>query len=280
MIGDVMAHGRTPLELRDDITEKLSRYMVNPRVTVLILEYRSKKATILGEVRAPGLLRLSAKTPLLEAISLAGGITESADLQGAMLIRDGRIVPVSFYRLLRKGDMRENIILQPNDAILIPNNVDNKVFLVGEVNRPGILRIRDEMSILEAITAAGGITLAGKHKVILIRGGLGQPQMLEVDIKKILKEGDLSGNIDLARGDIIYVPKTFMTNVSTILAYVNSFLSSVVLLESGITLYPAAKSVLTTGHLPDIETDSISITRDDQGNVTETSTSKSRSRQK
>lgn len=267
LVGDIMAYGKTPAELNDEITVRLSRYLTKPRVTVVIVEYRSKKVLILGEVRAPGLLRLSANIPLLEAISLAGGVMENADLRGAMLIRDGRIVPLSFHRLLKGGDMRQNIILQSGDAIFIPSNADNKVFIVGQVNRPGILRITDQLSILEAITAAGGIRAgigdAGKHKVILIRGGLGEPQMLEVDIDRILKKGDLSENIYLSRGDIVYVPKSLMTHIDTVLAHINRLLTTAVLLESGITLYPPVKSVLTKGRLPDTET----VTRDAQGNI-------------
>jgi polysaccharide export outer membrane protein len=262
LIGDIVAYGRIPIELRDEITKKLSKYVVKPRVTVLILEYRSRKAMILGEVGAPGLLRLSANIPLLEAISLAGGVTRNADLRGAMLIRDGRIVPINFYRLLKQGDMRQNIILHPNDVILVPSNEDNKVYVLGEVNRRGIIRITDQLSILEAITAAGGITKQGKHKVILIRGGLGDPHMLVVDINKIVKEGDLSENIYLARGDIVYVPTTLMTHINTIMAYINNFLTTAVLLESGITLFPDVKSVLTKGRLSDIETESTTVTID------------------
>jgi polysaccharide export outer membrane protein len=280
LVGDIVAYGRIPIELRDEITDKLSKYVVKPRVTVLILDYRSRKAMMLGEVGAPGLLRLSANIPLLEAVSLAGGVTRNADLRGAMLIRDGRIVPISFYRLLKQGDMRQNIILQSNDVILIPSNVDNKVYVLGEVQRRGIYRITDQLSILEAITAAGGITKAGKNKVILIRGGVGDPHMLEVDIDKITKKGDLSENIYLARGDIVYVPETLMTRIEIVLAHINSFLTTAVLAESAIVLFPDVKSVLTKGRLPDIETESIDIQRDAQGNITGTSTSKSKSKRK
>ena len=159
--------------------------------------------------------------------------------------------------------MTQNIILRSGDAIFIPSSADNKVFVFGKVRRPSILRISDQLSILEAITAAGGITKEGKHKVILIRGGLGDPQMLEVDIKKIAKEGVLSENIYLARGDIVYVPESIMNRIDTILARINTFLTTAVLLESAITLYPDVKSVLTKGRLPDIQT----VTTDAQGNV-------------
>ena len=252
LIGDIMAYGKTPISLRNEITKKLSKYVIKTKVTVLISEYRSKKVMILGEVRAPGLLRLSANIPLLEGISLAGGVTANADLRGATLIRNGKIVPVSLYRLLKKSDMKHNVILHSNDAIFIPSNSDNKVFVLGQVNRPGIMQINDRLSILEAITGAGGITGGGKHKVVLIRGGLGDPEMFEIDIDKILAQGDLKENIYLARGDIVYVPETFMTQVNTVLANLSNILSPIVLLESGITMFPAVKTVVRTGQAPDI----------------------------
>jgi polysaccharide export outer membrane protein len=267
VIGDVVAYRKTPMELRDEIITKLSRYVLQPKVTVLISEYRSKKVMIFGEVSAPGLLRLSTTISLLESISLAGGVGEMADLRGAMIIRDGRILPIDFYALLKKGDMRQNILLQANDAIFIPSNADKKVFIVGQVNRPGIYRITDELSILEVITAAGGIAESGKRKVFLIRGGLNDPQMFEVDIDKMLEEGDLTENIFLTRGDIIYVPKSLLTKFNTVLATVNNILSPLILLQSGITLWPATKSVLSTGRLPDRETKVRSITRGPNGQI-------------
>lgn len=280
LIGDIMAYGKTPISLRNEITKKLSKYVKKTKVTVLISEYRSKKVMILGEVRAPGLLRLSANIPLLEAISLAGGVTANADLRGATLIRNGNIIPVSFYRLLKKSNVKHNVILHSNDAIFIPSNSDNKVFVLGQVNRPGILQINDRLSILEAITGAGGITGAGKDKIILIRGGLGDPKMFEIDIEKILKQGDLKENVYLARGDIVYVPETLMNKVNTVLANVSNFLSPLVLLESGIALYPTVESVITKGRVPDTETVASSTTKDVAGNITEAVTSTAKTRTK
>ncbi|MHA2283549.1 MAG: polysaccharide biosynthesis/export family protein [Promethearchaeota archaeon] len=249
LIGDVKAYRRTPIGLRDDITKRLSKYVLRPKVTVLVVEYQSKKVIILGEVSAPGLLRLSANVPLLEGLSLAGGITVNADLRGAMLIRNNRILPIDFYSLFKEGDLRQNIILRHNDVIIIPDNAENKVYVLGSVKRPGILRITDKLSIIEAITAAGGIA-AGKQKVIIIRGGIGNPQVFEVDIGKILEKHDLTENIFLARGDIVYVPRTALASINSVLAQVNTILSSVVLAQSAIIQYPATKSVIKEGRLP------------------------------
>jgi polysaccharide export outer membrane protein len=238
LIGDIRAHGKTPIELRNEIAERLSKYILRPKVTVVIADYQSKKVAILGEVVAPGLLRLSANIPLIEG------------LHGAMLIRENQILPVDFYSLLKKGDMSQNIILRHDDTILIPNSSDNKVFILGEVRSPGILKIIDQLSLAEAITAAGGISPTGKHNIFIIRGGFGDPQVFEIDVDKIFEEKDLSQNINLVRGDIIYVPKTVITKINTVLGHVNTFLSTIVLFESAVTQYPATKSVLTKGRLP------------------------------
>lgn len=249
LIGDIMAYGKTPIQLRDEITKVLSKYVLKPRITVLITQYKSKKIMILGEVQSPGMLRLSTNIPLIEGISLAGGITNNADLRGSFLIRDRKILPIDFYGLLKEGDMRQNLILHSNDTIVIPSNIENKVYVLGDVKNPGILRITDKLTILEAITAAGGIS-QGKSKVLVIRGGLGNPQIIEVDIDKILKQYDLKENIYLSRGDIVFVPTSLMGNINAVLAQATRFLSPLILMESGIINYPATLSVIKHGRLP------------------------------
>src|SRR5262249_54479222 len=108
LIGSVQAAGLSPTALQELLTTVLGRYYKEPRVTVVVKEYRSRKVFILGQVRTPGLLRMGAPITLLEGLALAGGIGGDADLTGALFIRDGQIVPVNFRALLRQGDFRYN----------------------------------------------------------------------------------------------------------------------------------------------------------------------------
>jgi len=91
----------------------MKRHVNNPQVTVIVNVYNSRKISVLDEVRAPGLLRLSGDIDLLEALSRAGGMSEDADLQGALVLRDRQMVSADFARLLKQGDAGRNIGLLP-----------------------------------------------------------------------------------------------------------------------------------------------------------------------
>ncbi len=331
LIGDVQASGLTPDELRTQIEERLAKYVKNPRATVIITKYSSKKVSMLGEVRTPGLLRLSSDINLLEGISRAGGVTEDADLLGALLIRDRHILPVNFDKLLRQGDVSHNVPLKPNDVVLIPNIKDKKVFVLGEVNRPVVVPLKPDVTLVESISRAGGVTqdadllgallirdrhilpvnfdkllrqgdvshnvplkpndvvlipnikdkkvfvlgevnkplvvtlkpgvtlvesisLAGgftrdaqSRNVLIVRGGLGDPTLVTIDVDAITKKGNIAQNVPLQPGDIVYVPKTLIASVTKFFDDLKIILTPLVLAETGIVLGPALRSVLTTG---------------------------------
>jgi len=248
LVGDIEASGRTPNEIREALEKRLSKYIRDPQVTVLITEYNSKTVSILGEVSKPGLLTLISDINLLEGIARVGGITESADLQGALLVRNGQVVPVNFYKLLRYGDARQNVILQDKDTILIPNISVKKVFVLGEVMKPLVVILKGEVTILDAILQAGGFSRRAKtQNIFVIRGGLGSSTLLQVDLKAIIDRGDTASNFLLQPHDIIYVPPTIIADVLQFFQDLNTVLSPIVLAETGIALGPTVKSVLTTG---------------------------------
>jgi polysaccharide export outer membrane protein len=248
LIGDVQASGLTPDELRDQIEQKLSEYVRSPSVTVVIVTYKSKKVSILGEVKTPGLLRLSSEISMLEGISRVGGITDNADLQGSMLVRDGKILPVNFKKLLRQGDLTQNVILKSEDVVLIPNVSLRKIFVLGEVKKPKVISLKDDVTLIESISRAGGFTrIAESRNVIIVRGGLGNPRLMKVDVNQITRNGKVVYNVPLAAGDIVYVPKTLISNVVQFFVDMKNILDTILIAESGIILWPDVRSVLETG---------------------------------
>ncbi|PYP32591.1 MAG: hypothetical protein DMD49_05495, partial [Gemmatimonadetes bacterium] len=80
LAGEVAAAGRTPEELALVIEQRLASYVRNPRVTVIVTKYDSRRVNVLGELRDPGVVRFASDITLLEAVSRAGGLTEDADL--------------------------------------------------------------------------------------------------------------------------------------------------------------------------------------------------------
>lgn len=213
LIGELRVADRTPQELREEITKKLAQYIINPRVTVVVKKYNSKQVYALGEVKSPGVLRLSSDITLLQAISRAEGIREDADLQGALLVREGQIVPVDFVQLLRHGDLSHNVLLKANDTILIPSLIDRKIQVLGEVNKPSVVRLRPGVTLSESIALAGGLTKdAVPENILILRGGLAHPTIMKVNFDDITK-GGMAQNIALEPLDIVYVPRTVLATV-------------------------------------------------------------------
>jgi polysaccharide export outer membrane protein len=248
LAGTLQAAGLTADDLGARIRERLVKYLRDPQVTVLITEYNSRRVSVLGEVKTPGLLRLSADISLLEAVSRVGGLTENSDLQGALLVRDSKVLPVDFEKLLRRGDLTQNVLLRPNDVVFIPDLRNKKVFILGEVNKPQVAILKPGLTLVESISLAEGFTRSAESRnVLIIRGGLGTPKILEVNVAAVTREGQVASNVPLESGDIVFVPASLIANVVRFFDDLRTIISPFVLAATGITLYPDVKSVLESG---------------------------------
>jgi polysaccharide export outer membrane protein len=123
LIGDVQAAGRTPRELAADVTAALARFIKEPVVAVMVEEINHFKVFVLGEVHTQGQLVLRQPTRLLQALALAGGLTQYADKSNVVLFRteEGRASRMRVdYRKLVTGERPElNYDLKPGDTIIV-----------------------------------------------------------------------------------------------------------------------------------------------------------------
>jgi len=123
LIGDVTAAGMTPLQLADQITIKLKKYIQEPNVSVVLTQSNSKKVYLLGEVSKKGPIDWAPGMTLLQAIANAGGLTDFANKGKIYILRveDGnqQKIPVRYKEAL-KGDSEANVVLKSGDTIVVP----------------------------------------------------------------------------------------------------------------------------------------------------------------
>lgn len=125
LAGEIQATGRTPLQLEQEVTEKLRNYIADPQVTVIVQQINSEKFNILGQVGRPGSYPLTASTTILDAIAQAGGFRDFAKEKGIYILRktaqggDTRI-PFNYKEVIKGKRSEQNIKLQPNDTVVVP----------------------------------------------------------------------------------------------------------------------------------------------------------------
>jgi polysaccharide export outer membrane protein len=205
LIGELQVTGLSQLQVEKKLKEMLAGgYIVDPQVSVQVTEYRSQKIFVIGEVNSPGAYPLTRKTLLVEAIAMAGGVKPEAD-QEIMIVRPKEKVGVQTpllpdqadpselikvrLRDVLEGERSQNVQVLNLDTIFIPKI---KVFYVtGEVKRPGQYTFMKGMTVLHAISTAGGFTeKAAKKKVKTVREKDGKKVDLFLTMEDLIEPGD------------------------------------------------------------------------------------------
>jgi polysaccharide export outer membrane protein len=123
LLGDVTAAGMTPTALGDSITEKLKKFIADPRVTVVVTAMNSRRIFVTGEVTHTGAMPLLPHMTMLQALA-AAGFTQFAKVKGIYLLRteNGTQVklPFNYKDVVRGKHPEENIALQPGDTVVVP----------------------------------------------------------------------------------------------------------------------------------------------------------------
>ena len=124
LVGEIQAEGRTVMELKQAITEKLQDYVTAPEVAVVVRELRSQRIYTMGKLNSPGPYSLAPGMTVVQALSTAGGFAEWADEKNILVIRreGGKEVQHRFnYKQYISGEnLKQNIFLKPNDTIVVP----------------------------------------------------------------------------------------------------------------------------------------------------------------
>jgi len=213
-IGKVAAANKSVFSLEKLIRDKLADgYIVSPQVSIKVAEYINQKIFLFGEVNRPGSFTLKRRVHLLELISDAGGFTENRGSLGVIVrpastkskegptaleaAKKNEIIELNLDELIAGQSNSNNAYVVPGDTIYIKEA--ESVYVIGEVGRPGKFKWVKGLTVLQAISMAGGGTpRAALNRVSLVRNENGA----EKEVKPKLSE-------KLLPDDIIKVPESY-----------------------------------------------------------------------
>lgn len=229
-LGEMQAAGLTQAELTRQISQRFEDegILLDARVQVTILSVNKPVARVLGEVRRPGEINFRDGDRIVDAVAQAGSYTETAWLEKATLTRKGADKPIPIdLKSMFAGDLSQNFELEKGDTIYIPpEHYQNKIYVLGQVMRPGIYSLKDDTSALAAITLAGGPTERGAMRsTVVVRGDPAKPERVQCDLTRVLDKGDLSQDVVLRAGDVVLVPETKKPNWGKVSQVLSAVLS-------------------------------------------------------
>ena len=221
--------GLTSSQLEELLSAKLSAYVRNPRISVLVKEFNSKSATVIGEFSSlrnvsygkgsSGRINLKGKTTLTDLIALGGGYTLNADIKNVKLVRKGKSYLINLYDIIERGDESQNVIIDEADVVNIPElpTYGERVYVLGEVYNQGIYPLKEAQDLLAALALAGNTNrLAKEENTLIVRGyEPGKPpNVMMADVKSLLRKADMSQNVRLRDGDLVYVPRMLIADIN------------------------------------------------------------------
>lgn len=208
LLGQTKVSGLNVMEIQEILTHKLEKdYLYNPIVSVGIKLYRSKTVYILGNVGKPGVYYLERPTRLFDLLSKAEGLSQNLGKikngQRIHIIREAGRYPagnyktgkdtsfyISLHQFLIEGKRELNIYVKEGDVIYIPGS--QSVHVIGEVKKPGSFPYEEGMTVLKAITLAGGSNVKAADKNTVIKRIENNKEIkIKVSMGDLLKPDDI-----------------------------------------------------------------------------------------
>lgn len=237
--GPVPVAGRTVEEVRQELTERLAEFITQPQIDLRVLQFRSQRFFVTGQVNDPGPKPITdIPFTVLDAINQAGGLAEGANWHDALLLReDGEEVTISIYEMLNNGRLDQNRLLRHGDVLHIPDIGNQKVFMMGELGNVSSLPMGNlSMSLTDALSQSGGIdqVAANASGVFVIR----QPQedsdkladVYQLDARDALAFA-MGARFMLRPEDVVFVTTAPVTRWNRVLSQIVPSLSSLILVE-------------------------------------------------
>lgn len=233
-IGKVRAVGLTLEELEKEILLPLEEdFFVDPQVHLQIKAYKSLQFFISGAVKNPGMFELDYTPRVMDLIASAGGVLpergnlayilrgmKSAQISDQQLsqMTEGKAksepIKIDLIKLLDEGDMTENLRLTSGDTVYIPlgtnlNQAATKVYVQGEVKKPGVIDYQPGMTALAACIMAGGFDkFAAPNRAKVVRQTKDGQESIKINLEKVIA-GDIP-DLPLKPGDRIHIPESWL----------------------------------------------------------------------
>jgi polysaccharide export outer membrane protein len=197
LLGRVQLGGLTVTAAEQHIANELKRgdFVKDPQVIIVVTQVRANQVNVLGQVGKPGRYSLDLSgMRLTEVIALAGGIvTVGSDTVVLTGTRNGHPFrhEVDLPHLFSAGGAADDIVVAPGDSVWVDRAP--QIYVYGEIQHPGALRLERGMTVMQAVAAGGGATARGTLKGLKVtrRDADGKMQTLEPSMEDTLKDGDV-----------------------------------------------------------------------------------------
>lgn len=176
---------------------------------VLFIPETDKSIVALGQVNRPGAYSLLEGQKISDLLAATGGLTAKASPTKAFIMRDGQQTLVDLKKVLA-GDTAANLALKPGDMLIVPESKE-RIVVLGAVGKPGPYDLTENMTLIDALAAAGGTTdKSDLGAAQLIRMENGKPKATPLKADQVMQGKDLAGNVQLRDGDLVYIPQRGM----------------------------------------------------------------------
>jgi polysaccharide export outer membrane protein len=213
--GPLKVAGLTQDQARNLLANRLSKYLKQPKVTLRVQSYRSKRVYVDGEVKNPGLQAINdIPMTLIEALNRAGGVLPTGDQSQVVVNRSGTNYQINLPQLVQRGINPGSILLANGDVVRVRSRDESKVFVSGEVVSPRALPMHNgRLSLNEALGESGGInpTSGDGSQIYVVRKSGTDQVVYQLD-------GRSPGALAMAEGfelspkDLVYVAATPLAN--------------------------------------------------------------------
>ena len=197
LAGSVQVGGLSPESAARRVEKafKDGGFFIDPHVTLTVTQSLSQRVSVLGEVKTPGRYPVDAKTSIIDLLAQAGGETEFASDTVYVLRADAtgtvKRFPVSVKGLVGSGPLTPTQLLRAGDSVYVPRA--EQFFILGEVQKPAMYKLEPNLTVIQAISVAGGVTPKGSDRRVEIKrvGKNGEQVVIKAHANDLVQPDDV-----------------------------------------------------------------------------------------